>query len=230
MSIGYDKFPLNFQQILSLDCRRATGTVLDDIAKAHHPTAGIGATFAWIQLASGLWVVDITPATPDYVRILQADSVDMNFTTQAFSFAWWHNLDALGASQYPVARGVDSTDGYSILVGSNGMLYFRTSQATVAQQTTTAAGAVVAGIWEMWVVTRAGAVAKLYKNGSDVISVAGSHINPASAARNFYWGSYDAGGLPCDGKFSLLKCWSGKALSATEVARLFELERAWFGV
>jgi len=90
-----------------------------------------------------------------------------------------------------VNKGAISTDGYTFRINGNaagGSITFITSQSGAFQQTNSAATEIQSGNWYHVVVVRNGSSAKVYKNGIDVTSSAGTHINPTSTSANAYIG------------------------------------------
>lgn len=230
MSIGYDTLSRNAYQLLALPFFEATGAVaVLDIAKPHHVTTQTNSP-TWTQLASGLWVLDFDSAIPEYLQISAAASADLDFTAAAFSLVWWMNPDVIALYRL-FCRGLLNTDGYFISLLATGAVSVTTNQAAAAQVTESIAGMAVAGTPACWGISRSGGSIRIYRNGFDVSSVIGAHINPLTANRKFLAGIYnDEVSNPFDGKKWNPRAFSGISLSGYEHRLLFEMERKWFGV
>jgi len=128
----------------------------------------------------------------DYVD-LGTDS-SLNFTSSNFSIGAWIKINDTisGSANYMIVnKGAISTDGYTFRINGNaagGSITFITSQSGAFQQTNSAATEIQSGNWYHVVVVRNGSSAKVYKNGIDVTSSAGTHINPTSTSANAYIG------------------------------------------
>ena len=232
MSIGYDQLSKNAFQLLGSPFFEATGDVaVQDIAKPHHVVTQSNSP-TWTQLASGIWVLDFNAAIPEYLQISAAASADLNFIAQSFSIVWWMNADSIANSPVLFCKGAGSIAGYYVQVLSTGEFIIVTNQGAAFQSTSSAAGAVTISTWNCWGISRSGTSIRLFKNGIDVSSVIGSHINPVtSAAYIFYILIFNGGAVnSLDGKLWNPRVWSGVALSEYEHRFIFERERIWFGV
>jgi len=133
---------------------------------------------------------DFVAANKDYIEI-PASSTQLNFTSEDFSFVFRVNLDAPLTDQALFCRGLLSTDGYELLLRLAGFIDFRTSQGGAFQFSSTAAGTLVAGSWVTLGLSRGGTSVRLYINGVDSTSTAGSHTDPATCTRSFKVGIRD---------------------------------------
>lgn len=226
--IGYDNLNTNMEMLLDLRVSEGVGANTQDWAKPHHVCALVGAP-TWANLDNDLPYLDFDAANPDYILSLQAATADLNFTTGDFSLAVWIRPD-LGGNRFLFQRGLTTNDGYGFLYDVNEALTFATNQAAAAQFTVSRAAAVVVGTWTLAAVTRSGAVAEIYVNGIRNVAVAGTHIDPLTAARNLYIGVNDGAGAGWyDGDLWRPRIW-GRELSAAEMLAIFEHERDLFGV
>lgn len=222
---------------------KSTGLVFssrDYIGSASPPSAtledesrygsdGTITTASWVQLASGLWVLDFNSATPDYVAI-PAAATQLDFTSEDFSIVVAVYFDSIATSPHLVGRSQASTFGWYFQVHSTGFVRLTTNQTAAYQATDSATGQITTGLWYIIGVSRSGASVKLYKNGIDITSVEGTHIDPLTNTQDCVIGIYDNlvdGAV--DGKMGL---WEGfnYALSAEQHAAKFQELRHWFGV
>ena len=229
--IGYDKFALNHQLVLDLTMDEATGATGDYIfgrERAHHPVLLHGATIAWTQLASGLYVIDLTSATPDWLDCSGADTADLDFTTEAFSMVFWLYMGAPMATSMILCRGLANTDGWMVLVTDTGRIQVATCQAA-ATQTTSSTAVIDAATWYFIGITRDEANVLTYINGLDVTDAPDTHIDITTSARELHIGIRDdETSDPLDGYLWRPRIWDTRVLAQWEFKELFEIERHWF--
>lgn len=239
MSKGYSNIPQLYQSVLDIPMFEgvapANGALAHDISRqvALNKTMTLtGATIAWARwLLSNTTLVELDSGTPDRLELAAASSTDLNFTTGDFSgIAWVYPALLAGNIRNIFCKG-GTVDGWNFHVaGGNGAIYFSTYQAAGSQDTLSAIGQVVLNTWYLLGFTRAGAVAKLYKNGADVTLTAPAHTDPDSAAaRDFHVGCSLVHAAGWDGYIWRPRLFS-RQLSATEMKELFEMERGLFGV
>jgi hypothetical protein len=113
-----------------------------------------------------------------------------NYTSESFTFAMWLNPTSMANGPVLFSNGAYQTSGYYAHLNANGSVLFRTNQAGATQDTSTAAGVFTTGSWQHLAITRNGASIRIYKNGLDVTSSAGTHINPTTTALPFNLGNY----------------------------------------
>ena len=229
MARAFDHLLTNQELLLSLRMEEGVGTLCYDWAKPHHVVALVN-TPAWTNLANDLTVLDFDPAGPDHLICAAAGCADLDFTTGDFSGACWVRGDALG-NRNIMTHGVHNVDGWYWTIGVTGDMSLYTSQAAAFQVSTGAPGDIVIGTWRFVSFSRDGAVVTMYTNGEDVTTVAGTHVDPATAAaRNFYIGVNDAAGAAWyDGDLWNPRVW-GKAVTVAEFKSMFERERSLFGI
>ena len=229
MTKSFDLVRYNQELLLSLRMEAGVGTLAYDYGKPHHVATLTGVP-VWTNLANDLTVLNFNPANPDYLVTAAAGCVDLDFTTGDFSGACWVRGDALG-NRNIMTHGVHNTDGWYWTIGVTGDMSLYTSQAAAFQVSTGAPGDIVIGTWRFVSFSRDGAVVTMYTNGEDVTTVAGTHVDPATAAaRNFYIGVNDAAGAAWyDGDLWNPRVWN-RAVPASEFRSIFERERALFYV
>ncbi len=103
-----------------------------------------------------------------------------NFTTEDFSVSLWVYFDALPGYASILSKRTTSVKGWDIFYQPDGVIKFGTAQSGTNQYTSSTS--VTTSTWYHLVVTRTGAVAKIYLNGVDCTDISGDHINPVSAA------------------------------------------------
>jgi len=225
---GYDHLGVNVEMLMDLQMNEGIGTIVYDSAKAHHPFV-LTATATWTNLANDLTVIDFNAANPDHIACGAAACADLDFTAGDFSGACWVRGDALG-NRNILTHGVHNVDGWYWYIDVNGAMNLITSQAAAYQVTIGAAGDIIVGTWRFVSFSRDGAVVNMYTNGAEVTTIAGTHVDPVTAAaRNFYIGVNNAAGAAWyDGYLWRPRVW-GRVLTAAEFLSLFEMERTYLG-
>lgn len=127
----------------------------------------------------------------DWIRI---PAPQCNFTTEDFSFSVKFRCDDLTAHRCILSRGFPNTDGYKWFVMVGGAVSFRTYQAAAIQNTTAPAGTIVPGVNYTLGLRRIGNSVRIFKDGVDVTSGFGNHLDPAPSTRFLEIGSYGNGG------------------------------------
>lgn len=203
-----------------------------DVSNRHHPMTMTGAP-AWSQLSRGIWVMNFNKTHPDYLSITAANSVDMDFTSGAFSYCTWIYFTTMTALKeiIPVCHGASPTAGWIIDFTSDGTGYVYTYSQNVS--TNTGVPVVTASTWYLLGISRSGTSIRLYVNGRDVVRNAASHNDLTSAAAyTFLFGCYntlDPTNYGLDGKMGGIRIWS-RALKPWEHLQIFNQERHLFGV
>ncbi|HUV76234.1 MAG TPA: LamG-like jellyroll fold domain-containing protein [Dehalococcoidales bacterium] len=228
--------PTNLELLLDLHFRRSITDLVDDWAAPLHPITrnpgGDPGGPAWTDLANNLTVLDFNAANPDWLEILAADSIDLNFTDSDFSFAAWIKPTTLPVATIMCRDG--TTDGWTWQhEAGSGAHYLTTCQGAGINQTTfSAPGDLVIGTWCFVGATRDGAVVKTYKNGVDTTTLAAVHVNPLTAAGfDIHIGVQDDE-LASELDSLLgprLRAW-GRCVPASQMLAMFEMERALFNV
>jgi len=189
------------------------GTDLFDKSRYRSHGAITGA--AWAAGVHG-FCLDFNPATPSYV-LIPAAHTQLNFIADDFSIIARIYVDDLTIHRSVFVRGVWDDDGWLFTIRSAGQMRFMTFQALANQFTQSAAADIVIGTWYTVGFSRAGANARVYRNGVDVTAVPGVHINPATCARSAKIGIWDdVLTQPFDGKIEFLRVFGGIALAASE--------------
>jgi len=231
--IGYDNLPLNYGLLLDLTMRENTGLFTYDRAKPHHIMTLHG-TPAWASLAlNDLSYLDFNQINPDWLDCPQADTVDLDFTTEDFSIAMWINMDAVGQGSL-ICRCSDTlpVDGWAMYVGMNDVIGVVTVAAGPARDyTASAINTIVVGTWQLIGMTKNGTSVRVYSNGIDVSETIGVHEDILTSNHELHIGiDNDETTLDYDGQMWRPRIWGSRALTAIEHRQIFTLERQLFGV
>jgi hypothetical protein len=228
--IGYDYWRPNQALLLDLQFRETMGTVTRDWAKPYHDPATLVGAPAWTLLGNDLTHLSFNLANPDRIVIAAAASVDLDFTSGAFSGAAWIAPAAYG-NCYLMHKS-SAGNGWAFWISAAApYLNFTTEQAGPVYQTTDGGANLLLSAWQFVGFTRSGATGRVCLNGHDVTATPATHINPASAAAaDFYIGTtVGAGSGWYDGLMWRPRVW-GRALAAWEMLAIYEAERDLFGV
>lgn len=162
------------------------------------------------------YCLDFVRASKDFVSIPAAYS-HLDFTSEAFSIVVRAKPDDVVNVGRLFIRGRLSYDGYAFYQGGSGAVLFWTAQSGAYQLTASASGQLVAGTRYTLGMSRDGSAVKVYKNGVDVTSISGTHIDPATCARKAYIGiDYDESSEALDGQVEFVRVIKGIALEASE--------------
>ena len=189
------------------------GTSLFD--KSRYRSHGAITTATW---AAGLhgFCLDFNSANPDHV-VIPAGFTQLDFTTEDFSLIMRVNLDAFAAVRQLFCRGLANNDGYYWEVRATGEMRFATNQLAAGQVSDSAVGDIVAGSWYTLGISRVGASVRLYRDGLDVTTVVGVHIDPLTCGRTAKIGIWDnLVANPYDGRIEFLRIFGDPALIASE--------------
>jgi len=215
---GYSLFmhentALGDEVFLYLPFYEGGGAVLHDLSQYKSHGAITGATWA-----DGVhWkCLDFNPLIPSYVEI-PADQTQLNFTAEDFSIITRVNIDDLTSFRELFGRGEVNVSGYRLMVLLTGAIRFDTYQVPIRQDTISTAGDITTGAWFTVGVSRVGASVRLYRNGVDVTSVIGVHVNPTTSPDSGIIGYYLNGAEgEMDGKIEFLRVFGGVALSEAD--------------
>ena len=230
---GYEKHLLEHQLVFDLTMEEvsgATGDYIFDRAGPHHPCQLHGATIGWTLLPSGLYVMDFTSGSPDWIDCAAGDTGDLDFTTEDFSLGAWVNVDSLAANRSIMCRGLLDTDGWHCQVLMDGSIVLFTNQTPAANQySQSSVGLIQVGGSYLVGFSRDEGSVRCFINGVDVTETAGAHLDPTNANRELHIGIYDnETGSPWEGQMWRPRIWCARALAEWEWRELYEMERHWF--
>jgi len=136
------------------------------------------------------------PGSSKYIDLGQK----FNFTSENFSVSCWIYLDSFntisnaGQGPIPFFKGDFQQMGYYSQIDSNGSFGISTNQGGARQSSSTSAGILTTSAWNNLSCVRNGSSIRIYINGIDKTSAAGTHINPSSSNQtfkiNYYKGDY----------------------------------------
>ena len=170
------------------------------------------------------------PGSSKYIDLGQ----NFNFTSENFSVSCWIYLDSFdtinNVGQGPIAffKGDFQQMGYFSQIDANGSFGFFTNQGGAIQASRTSAGILTTSTWYNLSYVRSGSSVRLYLNGIDRTSVAGTHLNPGSSGQtfkiNYYKGDYLISGQMRISQFLIYN----RALSAQEVLQNYNASKNRF--
>lgn len=232
MARGYDHLRVNMDLVLDLPFREGDDLLVAfrtlDYAKPHHIVLGSDG-LPWSALSNDLMTLDWDAAAFNSVSC--DPPLDLAFTTENFSGALWIKPHAYGIS-YLIDNDDDpGVDGYGFyLRAASPYLAFETRQAGPTLQTTQGGPTLALNVWQFVGFTRAGAVAHIYLNGVDVTTVSAVHVDPDASPGPFVIAADGSTWLLCyDGGMWRPRVWK-RALTASQMVAMFEMERKFFGV
>jgi len=188
------------------------GAELKDKSRYRSHGAIIGAD--WADGVHGR-CLDFVAANNDYVEI-PFTHTQLNFTSQDFSIVVRVIVDAFPDNAIIFDRGAFNADGYRFVILNSGAMRFYTSQL-VTQSSGTGVGSVAIGTQYTLGMSRSGANIRLFRNGVDITTIFGVHVDPLSAIRRARIGSLStAVDDLLDGRIEFFRVFGGIALSASE--------------
>lgn len=203
--------------VLGFNFKEAQGAVLHDLSP--YRTNGTISGADWVRNSKQTPMLDFVSSVPDYVEVT---CPQCDFTSGDFSVVMRVRVDSLAAGRHLACRGLTNTDGWQAYVWTDGTIYFRTTQSGANQNTDTAASTIIAGVTYTLGISRSGAAALIYVEGSDATDTAGTHIDPATSSRTLKLGVYDnKSSYPHDGLISALYIYN-RALDAAEMGDAHE--------
>jgi len=224
---GFDSNSLNYGLLFSLTMEEATGTAITgDAAKPHHTTS-LTHSPAWVQLPSGVWVMDFNSAHPDYLQCSAATTADLDFTSGAFSVSMWIKQHASVAStRYLINRGDGAGAHGWCITTYNNYLYWGTPGSVEIRST----GAFSINVWSLIIVTKSGTLGKSFVNGIELSYILQGALNPTTDTEKLLIGIFnDEATGAWDGEIWNPRIWN-RALSPEEIYYMFQRERWMFRV
>jgi hypothetical protein len=113
-----------------------------------------------------------------------------NWTTQAFTYSFFINAQAFHNSSgdpfnYVINKSSYNVSGYFCIIASTFFNFF-TCQGG-ANQSTSASFSFNTDMWYYIVITRSGSSVRIYVNGDDKVTSAGTHTNPANSSSSLLY-------------------------------------------
>jgi hypothetical protein len=178
---------------------------------------------AWVQLSSGLWVLNFDGSN-DYIDC----GTNASVYPLVLTFSLWLSPSSVPFSGYPRAF-TNASDGGLNGFGINGTngnsyvdIYFANGTTGYGNPSTT----LVANAWYFIAGTFDGTNYVIYQNNTIRGTAAGGIAK--DAANHLYIGRAQSGST-WNGRIALPKLWN-YALSQSQINRLFDMERGWFNV
>ncbi len=193
-AVGFNNKSVNQNMLMSLPVREASGAVTLDYATPRREV-GLVNTPTWTTLPSGLTVME-HDGVNQYLQCPAADTVDLNFITEDYSFLGWVNWVDTGMAEIVIGRyGVD-LDGWEIYLELNGGVYYLTQRHHHAGVGVDRSGCYSTG-WTTgtpWLlgITRVGGYPIHYRNGVPLTMVydpVGGLFDPTTCARDLVIGT-----------------------------------------
>jgi hypothetical protein len=168
--------------------------------------------------------------TNDHILVYNSP---FGFTSESFTYSYWIYINSFTtnlANQGPIPyyKGDYQINGYYSQIGSDGSYFFGTNQGGAMQFSGTAAATFTTGVWYYISDVRNGSSVRIYVNGIDRTSVAGTHINPSYSNSGLYIGSYRTF-IFSNIRIGNFKVYN-RALNSTEILSNFNALRGRFGI
>jgi hypothetical protein len=162
----------------------------------------------------------------DYANL----STIFNFTSEPFTFSYWINFNSLTtnqAGQGPIViyKGSFQNNGYYDQINTAGGIGFVTNQSAAFQATSTNTGIITTATWYNISYARSGSSIRIYINGVDSTSTAGTHTNPTNSTNEFRLANYQNGFIYGNFKLASFLTYN-RALSSTEIFQNYEGQKS----
>ena len=233
VAIHYDKISYNENILLDLPFREATGAITQDVAKPHHPVTLVN-TPTWISIASGLGVLQLNGLN-EYVKSLNADTLDLDFMATDYSIDMWINWTDTADDVHPIGRYQVDVSGWELyLLTQPGPIYYLTlrhhhaSAAPSPVRTGAFSEGWTPGQWWNMGVSRSGTSAQFYRNGVAIDTTSDVLVDPETCNQDLVIGSrFTKDSEWYQGPMWRPRVWN-RELSAEEFRNIYEIEKRWF--
>jgi len=231
MSNSYDAMRTYDKMVLDLIFTEGEGNLSIGRSK-QSMDAYIYSNATWLQLSSGIWVLNYDGSQQAAVAVpVTKSNLPLDVTSEDMTIMMWVRPNVLGTNIAMIDRRLSG--GYAFLIFSNGRLAFTTQQiGPINQISESTDGDVTWNTWQLIAVTRSGSIAEFYINGEILTKqVSALHINPTSISKQM-----DIGGDVVDpsdhysGYLDRPRIAIGKVISAEEQKIIFEREKSYYGV
>lgn len=193
MTVLYDNLSYNRRMLLDLPFREGVGVITQDIAKPHHPVTLVGAP-SWTALPSGKMALELGGwGSGDYAQCLNADCIDLGFTSSDFSIGGWFTWeDTVEDSQILIARYELSVGGWEVYLTEVGALRYLTLRLHHAGGATARTAAYSLG-WAYntlahFGISKIGNTCYMSRNGVAVATVSDALIDPEATTQDLVIG------------------------------------------
>jgi len=235
---GYDDKSINRGLLLDLQFREGAGTVTRDWARPEHVMAFNNAP-TWAQLPSGRNYLLLDQTVPDYLSCSGADTADLDFTSEDFSVGCWVSINHIPGSfilYYLAQRGINNIEGWRFYAYMNNVGLFApgftvdNNPAGGAAPTIAQEGYFFPNTWHLLIAAKDNWGVRFYIDGIDRTAFTTAR-DPASSNQPLHIGTSNLLRTSTSDLFRIyrFRVWN-RDLSASEVAKLFAMERHLFGV
>lgn len=242
----YDDLPINEGILLDITYRRGAGSIVDDMAKSHHPLTMIdtgGGSFTWGNLVSGqpnLLAAAVGGGADDgvYIKCLAAACADLNFVAGDYSIASEFNWDSTGGlSEILIGRYLTQVDGWDLYLNISGgrntlsQRHHHSSLGGANLKSECYSTGWTPGVDWFFGMSRSGQTVQHYRNGVPLTMYPAitEMLDPDTASRDLVLG---VRGVTVNqnwyrGFRYRDRAW-GRALAAEEQAVIYQLRRKWY--
>ena len=228
MTIHYDDPAIYDDILLDLPVREGTGLITHDVSKAHRPVT-MHNTPTWTEITSGL-VVPTHDGEDQYMRILAANSTELNFTSGDYTIAGWIYLASGGSSmsQELISRFELSVSGWELYSYTNGLITMRHNHGGTPLRTGFYSAAWAFDTWYFLMVTRHLTSGQFYRDGLPVTTVSDVLVDPGTCNKNLYIGAGAVGASNFHkGMWYRWRVWPS-AKTAAQAGQIYEKEKYRF--
>lgn len=240
---GYDKLRVDYGMLLDLPFNEGIGAVTRDIAKPHHQNVALVHAPTWERVdLSNTPVLDFDGAN-DYLECPAAATIDLDFTFEDYSILCWINpLDTGGAEmimgRYALdgaGNGIGGWELFLFAIGGGGSLNSRHSHATLGagnEDDSCFSTGWFPGSWVLIGVSRSGLYPVHYRDGVPLAMTYGPSgmRNPDAIVQDLVIGvRFSKNANYYKGKMKRPRI-INRALTASDMRDVFEMERHLFGV
>ena len=237
MTVHYDDLDINRNIVLDLPFREGAGAITHSVAKLSPLVSIVGLPGPWSTLDSHLPFLTLDGAT-EYLWASAADTVNLNFTSQDYSFGGWFRIDS-GGDDNPtlMSRFLVSVDGWELYHYTTLTLQMRhhhASQGVGNERTSAYSAGWAFNTWYLMCFSRIGAVGQFYQGSIDGFAALdticnGGLVDPDTCNRNLYIGREAVpSSNSLKGGLWRPRAWNGRALTEADWRWVFERELRWF--
>ena len=209
--------------VFEQECPLIEPAATEDLSKYPHVITDTNIT--WEKVGK-IYVAKYEPTRDSKITVPHNESI--TFTNHGFSGLMWVYLTALNDNDRFMIKGAFEVRGWAWFYYGTYMI-IETYQAAARQTSRTDANIVTLNEWQLIGFTRNGASARLYRNGVDVTTTVGVHINPVYATDDLIIGNVDITNRGLTGYESRARI-IRYPLDASDIKGIFDSERTLFGI